>query len=81
MDNIEISSLTFFDVTKRKPPDKIFVLVLCPSNYSTIKNVIVTARQWKDFRGERWIDEGNDMLSDYGLVPAYWAHMPLLHLD
>jgi hypothetical protein len=57
------------------PPDREFVLVLCPSGYTGIDNVVTTARQDREYRGVAWINHANDRLSDGGLDPTHWRPM------
>jgi hypothetical protein len=65
----------WISVDDRLPLDREFVLVLCPSGYTTIKNTVVTARLDSVFRGNRWIDHANDLLTDSGLTPTHWRPM------
>jgi len=62
-------------VEDRMPPDCEFVLALCPSGYTTIDNVVVTARRDSEYRGDTWINHANDPLLDGGLRPTHWRPM------
>jgi hypothetical protein len=58
------------------PPDGVFVLVKCPSGYTTAPWVYTTARICSDYHAGRWITASNDDLSDGGLYPIGWRHIP-----
>lgn len=57
------------------PKDQ-FVLLACPSGYSTTPWVFTTGVMHSDYKTERWIDHANDDLTDWGMQPTHW--MPLL---
>ena len=62
----------WINIKDRIPLDRKFVIVKCPSGYTTIPTIYTTARLDKDYRGDRWIDWENDMLTDSGLAPTHW---------
>jgi hypothetical protein len=65
--------IDWISVNDRLPKDREFVLVACPSGYITTPYVFRTARIDKEYRGDSWITEGNDRLTEYGLVPTHWT--------
>ena len=69
-------ALAWISVEERMPPAGQFVLVKCPSGYSTTPFVYTTARRGGDFRPGRWIDHANDDLQDWGMEPTHWRALP-----
>lgn len=63
-------------VDDRMPPDRQFVLVKCPSGYTTTPFVYTTARHDEAYRPGRWIDHANDGLGDWGMEPTHWRALP-----
>lgn len=57
-------------------PKDVYVLVACPSGYTTTEWVFTTAIMCTDYKRGRWIDHANDDLSDWGMVPAHWMPLP-----
>lgn len=56
-------------------PTDTFVLVACPSGYTTTPWVYVTARLSPSYRAF-WIDEANDSLNVSGHTPQFWQPLP-----
>ena len=56
------------------PTDE-FILVRCPSGYTTTPFVFTTAITYSDYKAGRWVDHANDDLTDWGMEPTHW--MPL----
>jgi len=69
-------ALVWISVEERMPPNKQFVLVKCPSGYTTTPFVYTTARRDREYRPGRWIDHANDGLSDWGMEPTHWRALP-----
>ena len=57
-------------------PKDVFVLVACPSGYSTTPLVFTTAIMHSDYKVGRWIDHANDDLTDWGMQPTHWMPLP-----
>jgi len=66
----------WISVDDRLPPDGEFVLVKCPSGYTTTPFVYTTARRQEAYRPGRWIDHANDDLRDWGMEPTHWRALP-----
>ncbi len=70
-----VMTMKWNNVNDVLPKDRVFVLVKCPSGYSTIPEVITTARLDLSYR-DSWIDWSNDRLTERGLVPTHWCDFP-----
>ena len=57
-------------------PKNQFVLLACPSGYSTTQYVLTTGIMYSDYKIGRWVDHANDDLNDWGMVPTHWANLP-----
>lgn len=57
------------------PKDKEFVLVRCFTEYSSIPEIITTAKFDKVYSNS-WIDWDNNRLTDRGIIPIYWCKFP-----
>lgn len=57
------------------PKDQ-FILVSCPSGYTTIPRVSTIAIMHSDYKVGRWVDHANDDLADWGMVPTHWQPRP-----
>ncbi len=58
------------------PRDGTFILLICPSGYTTTPFVYVSGRMCPDYHAGRWIDHANDDLTDWGLEPTHWLPLP-----
>lgn len=57
------------------PKDE-FILLCCPSGYTTTPFVFTTGIMHSDYKVGRWIDHANDDLTDWGMVPVGWMPLP-----
>lgn len=57
-------------------PKNVFVLLRCPSGYTTTPYVYTTGILRDDYHAGRWIDHANDDLKDWGMIPEAWAPLP-----
>ena len=64
------------------PPDECFVLLTGDSGYTTVDNFVVVGRRYESYRPRladgaiRWLNIGDDSLTDYGWKPTHWAPLP-----
>lgn len=56
------------------PKDE-FILVACPSGYTTTPWVFTTAIMHSNYKTGRWVDHANDDLTDWGMEPAFWLSL------
>lgn len=57
------------------PKDE-FILLCCPSGYTTTPFVFTTGIMHSDYKQGRWVDHANDDLTDWGMVPVSWTPLP-----
>ena len=57
-------------------PKDVFLLLCCPSGYTTTPFVYTTGIMHSDYKCGRWIDHANDDLSDWGMEPTHWMELP-----
>lgn len=70
-----MTSTTSLQPISTAPRDQ-FILVACPSGYTTTPTVFTTAIRHSDYKVGRWVDHANDDLADGGLVPTHWMPLP-----
>lgn len=58
------------------PKDGTYVLVACPSGYTTTPLRFHAARYHTGLLTDSWVTDSNDCVSEFGEEPIYWAPLP-----
>lgn len=58
------------------PKDGTYILLLCPSGYTTTPHRIMVGCWIEGYRDD-WIDHANDRVTDGGESPTHWLPLPI----